>query len=454
MHQVIAVLFLAIAVNSQPSDPVLLAQRLYTAEIGTVRSRSLEQLNHFFTDNFTTPNFGHGVVGVGLSKPREKAYEYDSLLFVLDAIIGYRPALLQGKWDRYTIQWDGPDVLIVDYFADVKTDYNFATGKYNIIADNLRYRSYNRFVPGTAILEDILSFPEPAETAIFESVNADPSPEAICYGIIFPACQNTPYFSDIQYTDPLQCVQFLYTLAANNRNPYLNSANTTACRYLHGIISLMNPSKHCEHTSIDSSMCRDRSNGLCDTCHQFAVCTGDISTTNFTTSFGCKCKPGFKGDGFNCVPQNCTASWQCGLDPGTGSCHTGICTCADSFTWDPIRAKCVCPSPNKVFWNNKVATCHRPGRCSEDWQCERQASNEVKCRSVGDNIYVEKACLCNRGFNGGIEYGCVCDGGRKVWSDIDAGNVCIKGTQCTENWHCSGRKICVGANASSFGTCQ
>lgn len=449
--------FLFALTYAQPSDPQLLEERLHNTKLWIERANSFAQMNYAFNSGeVVSNNVGHGVVGIGYYKPKDAAYEYDSLVFALEVLIGFNPVILQPRFDRYSITWNGTDRLIVDYFATIKTGFNPSTGVYDIIAEGIRYREYMKFVPGTKFIDDGLTFPEPAETKIFETQTSSFSPEAVCYGFVGPACLNTPYWSDTEFSSLVDCVQFLYALGpdSESKSPYTNSANTTGCRQFHGTLALIDPAVHCSHTAKNSHKCHDASMGVCDSCHQFAECTGDVSTETFQTTFGCKCKPGYKGDGFNsCVAQNCSATWQCQMDAGTGGCSSGICKCADTFVWNPATGKCDCPAPSTKFWADGHPTCHRLGRCDYDWQCPQKA-NEIKCRSVGFNPYVEKACLCNRGFNGGVERQCVCDGGRAVWSAIDNGNVCIKGNECTVNWHCPNNGLCVGATSTEFGHCE
>lgn len=448
----------AIASAFTPAPPALVAQRIVTAEAWITRTQSRAKMAYAMGDNVTTVDSGHGVNGIGLYIPRWYMSEYDNILFTIADVFGFAPVLLSAKWDAESIIWLDTDVLKVYYFADDKAGFNFATGGYDLIADNFRYIEYIKFVPNSPLIYIGYSYPETAERLFFEIINSATSPDALC-GLIVAACASTPYWNETGYESYGDCVNFITSLGpdVSNKCPYKNSGNTIACRQVHATLSLIDPAIHCAHAAKVSHKCYDSCFPACANCNANARCVATPNTTDFSTNYACVCNAGYKGDGVSCVAQACKADNTCKLEAGTGGCVNGLCSCKPSFTWNQVTGKCECPAPAKAFWSGKgkgaVQECIAEGSCNERYQCS-QDWNDVKCRPEGNNVFVKNRCYCNRGFGAGVELPCVCNGGRVVWSDIDDGNVCLKGSNCVVDYNCPRGAVCVGATATAFGTCS
>jgi len=421
------------------------------------RTESYPAMLYAFSDNITTPGVGHGVNGVGLYIPRDHALEYDGILFTLEAIIGFEPVSLVAKWDPSSIEWVGTDILKVYYFADDQAGFNFTTGGYDLIADNFRYIEYITFAPNSPLITLGYSYPEEAERLFFEVINSATTPQALC-GLISAACLNGPYANDTGFTSYGDCLNFITSLGPDvaNKCPYKNTGNTIACRNVHATLALIDPAIHCAHVARVSVKCFDSCYPSCSNCNANAHCVGTPNTVDFTTSYACVCNTGYKGNGTNCVAQTCTANYQCNAAAGTGGCVNGQCSCGSTFQWNQVTGKCDCPLPSRAYWlgkgKNATQECIPQGSCNERYQCT-QDWDQVKCRSVGNNVFVKYKCFCNRGFGGGIELDCECPNGREVWSELDEGEVCLTGLNCVHTYDCQSPKVCVGGNNVTFGVC-
>jgi len=414
-----------------------------------------------FSNEYSNENTSHIVRDTADYAPREIAYEYDRVVLDLIFIFGFNPTMLHTNYDPTTVKWLGPDTVQVDYNLDIKTKFNFTTGTYDIDMQGFRNRDIFVFEPGTKRVILDYTIQDPAAIAVFDVVGTSIPNEFTCGFIIIPACNRTidggPYLSDTGFTSVEDCVTQLNNLPANPC-PYAQRSNTKECRQLHGFSSGPLPSVHCAHTKIDSMVCQDSCLPACANCDSNAECVATFPTL-LTPVYKCQCKNGYVGNGSTCAAKTCNYG-NCPALYGSYQCSTGNCVCKDTFTANPTATGnddlCTCEG-GQIIYNNSVPVCVPEGRCiSQQYECNEQSYNQVKCKSIGYNTFTKfKFCVCNYGFNGGYEYPCTCDASKRVvWSDTLSGEVCLSTSECTANWHCAYPKTCQISSGQQVGQCQ
>jgi len=222
--------------------------------------------------------------------------------------------------------------------------------------------------------------------------------------------------------------------------------------------------RFCSHVKpVNNMVCVDSCFPACNNCHENAECVASYPNipADFSPVYGCQCKNGYVGNGTVCTAKNCEYG-NCPAKWGSFDCSgDNLCKCTESFTPKPFgfgnNDLCNCPEGSQIFYHESKPICVPLGRCiDEQWQCNVQKYNQVKCSSFGNNTFSTfKHCLCNYGFTGGWEYPCACAAGNRiVWSDAHHGEICLPPTGCTTNWHCSGSKQqCVIPSGQLVGTC-
>src|SRR4029077_4920131 len=177
------------------------------------------------------------------------------------------------------------------------------------------------------------------------------------------------------------------------------------------------PQVHCAHVAVNSSVCTESCLPACANCHANAQCVPTFpgSPTNLDTVYACQCNNGYVGNGTSCTALNCNYN-NCPAIWGSYTCGSGRCECGVTYTYNPTNYGtndlCLCNDPDQLMYNSSGSPiCVTEGRClSEQWQCNSQDYNDVKCTMNNwTNIYtLFKYCICNYGFNGGMEYPCGC----------------------------------------------
>ncbi|SOB73976.1 EGF-like domain-containing protein [Cedratvirus lausannensis] len=236
-------------------------------------------------------------------------------------------------------------------------------------------------------------------------------------------------------------------------------ANDSVCYNFHKKSAEYLPEVHCPHVSPTSSVCRDFClvRG-CGNCHANAECILTTKPGELLSSYACKCKEGYIGDGQTCTKATCTGAWNCPTSYNFATCVNSTCGCkkAGGFLWDGSKSDvCSCGRNEKVYYVNGEPECMPLGRCRELWQCP-QKYNTVSCSTYGTNALLPfKTCLCNYGYdNLGFARDCQCSAPkREIWSPSKNGFVCLRPDECSEGYHCSSGKTCQKAPSSWLGTC-
>ena len=442
----------------------LLDDRYYTAKIWILRSKNASTLANAFTDNFTTPETQHTVQDVGDFGPRDVAIEYDSIITSLVLFLGYNPIVLNTYIDLSTTKWLNDDTLQIDSNIDISTNYNLTTGNYDLIQTGFRNREYIVFQPNTSRVLLGFTVQDEAASRLFALSQGEIPIEYICHDVIIPACNGTaqigyrPFLPDTEYTSVADCINVLST-KLTSPCPFQQRSDTARCRMAHGQTSFFDPAYHCSHTRPISMRCVDTCLPACSACDANAECVATFPTL-FTPVYQCKCKNGYVGNGTSCTPKQCSYG-QCPSMYGSYECSTGLCKCRESFTTNPMITStsndlCRCDAPSRIIYNGSTPVCVPEGRCVRDqYECNLQSYNQVKCKSVGDNMFTNlKSCQCNYGFTGGYEYPCMCASPKRVvWSDTHSGEVCLGVTECTANWHCGYPLTCHILPGNTTGSC-
>jgi len=413
-----------------------------------------------FTDNFTTPDTYHTVRDVGDFGPRDIAFEYDKIITDLVLFFGYNPIVLHTYIDLSTTKWIDTDTLQVDSNIDISTNYNLTTGNYDFVQTGFRNREYIVFSPNTSKIILGFTVQDEGASALFALSQSTISIDYICNSVIIPACNGTTpsYLADTTFTSATDCINFFSTLTPSPC-PFQQRSNTIRCRLAHGQAAFFGPNIHCPHVRPDSMPCADTCLPACSGCDSNAECVATFPTI-FTPVYQCKCKNGYVGNGTSCVAKQCSYG-QCPALYGSYECSTGLCKCLPSFSTNPMVTStshdlCKCDAPSRVIYYNSTPVCVPEGRCiANQYECNLQSYSQVKCLSVGDNIFVNfKACQCNYGFTGGYEYPCACASPKRiVWSDSLNGEVCLSTSECTANWHCNYPSTCHITMGNTVGSC-
>lgn len=291
--------------------------------------------------------------------------------------------------------------------------------------------------------------------------------------------------SNTAYNSFSECFAFITALQAasdpRTACPYPLSSNTSSCRDYHADNAWADPVTHCPHTMVDSMVCVDECLPTCASCPANGHCTVYYPSLSIESAiYGCDCDDGYvasahdpeTGSATACAPQECSAVWQCdgGSPMSLCSASTGLCGCADTFTWNSTTGGCDCVD-GTVYWSVgssaslQAPVCVLNGRCLERYQCANQEWDTVQCAQTvpADVVSAFNSCLCNAGFIGGFENPCTCPYGAAavIWSDIIQGDVCLAPGQCAADWNCDWNSECVfptdpttGAVTSPIGVCQ
>jgi len=470
MKQSIILLLVLLAVVRSTVEQNLLDQRYENAKVWQLRTigGAPAMLGAYAPNIVDFSTIFHTVRGVGRFGPGDIALEYDFLVPGLQPLIGYAPVRLFPTWDINETKWVGQDTLQLDYMITIDSGYNPATQSYVFANQVFRFREYIVFNPNSPLINLGYTVQDPGADIMFALTAANLPNEALC-GIIFQACNvinasGYNYILDTGFASFADCLAFMVQLPTSQPCPFTLQSNTTGCRQLHAFSSFFLPNIHCSHVKPLSPVCRAQCLPQCSNCDANAKCIA--SFPNVPTSFGvvysCKCNNGYIGNGTTCTPLACSNKGNCPASAGSYSCANpgNLCKCLDSFTSQPSlmgvdNSLCICPLGSTVFWVNKVPVCLPEGRCLDDskrYMCNIQNYNQIKCLAQNNSFNTLSLCTCNYGYNGGKEYPCVCNG-RQEWSNKMAGQICINATECTENWHCSNGKVCVGATALTIGAC-
>jgi len=378
---------------------------------------------------------------------------------------GYVPIFLHTYIDLSTTKWIDADTLQVDSNIDISTSYNLTTQSYDFVQTGFRNREYIVFSPNTSKIILGFTVQDKGASALFALSQSTTTAEYICNSVIIPACNGTaeigyrPYLADTTFESSADCVNFFKNLPLSPC-PFSQRSDTINCRLAHGQTAFFGPDTHCVHVKPESDACKDTCLPACSNCDANAECVATFPTL-FTPVYECKCKNTFVGNGTTCVPKQCSYG-TCPSLYGSYECSTGTCKCLKSFDNNPMVTStgsdlCKCDAPSKIVYNGSSPVCVPEGKCIADqWECNLQSYTQVKCKSVGDNIFTDfKACQCNYGFSGGYEYPCKCAATKRIlWSDSFNGDVCLSTTECTANWHCSYPLTCHGASNGAIGSCQ
>eukprot|EP01089_Gocevia_fonbrunei_P017903 TRINITY_DN5954_c0_g1_i1.p1 TRINITY_DN5954_c0_g1~~TRINITY_DN5954_c0_g1_i1.p1 ORF type:complete len:494 (-),score=82.83 TRINITY_DN5954_c0_g1_i1:57-1493(-) len=419
-------------------------------------------------DNFTTSDDGNPehvhefiIDTFGSYHTRIVAEEY--------ALLAVDPNVFQlfTLADPVSLRWTESN--IVWYKAITNYTFNFMPTKptYDgFINDNLL-----KFEPCTAKIwvdlsrQDVLV----ARAIVQDEQNL---PASVICGIIQSACVGANQVYDSQAA----CEDFIGNLGTSPC-PSGQLTNTSNCYFFHATAASYLPDYHCPHVRPGyhpkgpSVKCVDfcLTEG-CGNCHADAHCEFKTPFGQLTPSYTCVCNDGYSGDGTDsCVENSCTADYDCPSQTPFVDCINNRCHCAESFYWNTSAAaasqakSCGCLANENLVWTNGVPECVPIGRCRaghrEDCTIPMgpHSWNSVKCREYGSNVLLDhlyKTCLCNYGYdNLGFALACQCSSPkREVWDAASQGNLCLKPTECTENYHCSSGR-CNKAVGATVGTC-
>jgi len=273
------------------------------------------------------------------------------------------------------------------------------------------------------------------------------------------------FLANTGFTSVEHCISYFDSIPNQGICPYPQLSDTRSCRTLHAFSSLFAPQIHCSHVRpVSNFVCKDSCLPACSNCHPDSECvaTHPGIPNNFTSIlYQCKCKNGYIGNGTSCTPKtcnygNCPAVW--GSFDCSANNNSNLCHCTETFFHNPTDTSnnlCTCPITSRIIYLNSKPVCVPQGRCTEQWHCNKQNFNQVKCLQYGNNSFtLFKSCVCNYGFLGGWEYPCTCpQGNRIVWSEALMGEVCFSPTQCTVNWHCPNSQHCVVDSDQIVGNC-
>ena len=462
--QLCALLFLVLLVTVK-SD--LTSERMQAVSVWIARSLNETYMNLAYSDEYSNNDTEHIVIDTGDFAPRTVAYSYDQLVLQLPLFIGYSPFILTPYFDPTTVTWINNDTIQVDYNMSLATLYNTTTGVYAVNQTGFIMRDYFVFVPDTNIVLIDCGQQDPA-SVIATTLTLSTTPNDVLCGYIFLACnvsdgEGGNYLTDANYTSIEECIAFMNALDDDDDPcPYVDRSNTTECRVLHALSSFFLPSVHCNHTRIASPVCIDTCLPNCSSCDPHASCVATYpnfpnTIQSFEPNYKCECMKGYVGNGTKCEPQYCSYGICSNSQYGTYSCETGLCVCTETFTYDSVTGVCTCPSPSQVFYNGSSPVCVPEARClnQQTWQCTDQQYTQVKCLPAGNTFTLFDTCVCNYGFNGGLQYPCTCPSPNTIaWSNVVDGEVCLSPGECTESFPCTWPKTCHTPTGQAIGTCS
>lgn len=424
----------------------LVLDRIWAAEVWTLRSNNASAMNLAYSDEFSTNETCHFVDSVGDYCPRDHAHEYDNNVLLLKAILGYNPAELVPIWDASTIKWMTKDILLVNFYSYMRTAYDKLNHIY-LVQGTFYFTTYLTFQPGTKQIINDYSINELEANQAFEITGAMTDAIDVCTNVIWPACgrPGMNYLNDTEFATIEECIAYTSNLPMVGVCPFVRRSKTQGCSSLHGINAFLLPSVHCQHVSPSSTKCQDSCLPECSNCDVNAKCIAEFpNVLDSTPVYKCECLPGYVGNGTHCKEEKCKYG-QCGALYGSYGCSDGLCKCTDTFKHNPQHANnlCICPDGGKVIYNNSKPICVPKGRCIKDsWECS-QGYSSVSCAVVDNPMAIFRECRCNYGYLGGRNYPCKCPAPkRELWSNLHNGNLCLSTTQCTASWHCGSGKTC------------
>lgn len=362
--------------------------------------------------------------------------------------------------DIASVSWIDDDTVLYNAIVDYKL--NFVPGKPELAG--FLNQQMIIFEPCTPYVYYDYSRQDPLIARYIVFVEQQTPAVNICTTIMTSCLGNNQVYESFE-----DCVTYL-TGVANNPNPCPGGqiGNTTSCHYFHaGAASVSEEAAtiHCQHVRpYDSPTCQDfcLQEG-CGNCHQNAHCEFVTPFGQLTPEYGCVCNEGYTGDGVeSCIPNTCTAAWQCPSNYNYVLCSNGLCKCKSGFYWNTsVEAEqdqnvCACGPDEFVNWYQGEPECIPVGRCRERWHCPQEDYNSIKCLPYKSNPLIPyNSCLCNYGYeNLGFKYDCICASNkREVWSTSQNGKLCLEISECTENWHCEWPKTCHISEGEWLGNC-
>jgi len=177
-----------------------------------------------------------------------------------------------------------------------------------------------------------------------------------------------------------------------------------------------------------------------------------------TFEYFCKCKEGYKGDGVTspCVPVNCTKDSNC-KPHNAAYCdiETGLCMAKDTFEWDSLQGKGLCPEGFKTWYNTTTNRhdCIRNDKCWSNREC-LQPPPRVRCTYPGNLASPFGICTCNPGFLGDFDLDCACPTEKNMTDAAPQFKVCLAQGECSLDSHCKEGETCSSSQYDVIGTCQ
>lgn len=463
-----------ITYGNPTTNLTLLNARIANIKIFMERTRSVEAMDRAFDADVTDEQVGHTITDVGDFKPKFYAKEYDGIITYLKPLLGYAPVIFDTSFDPSTMIWITPDYCRVDITQNHTTGYNATTQEYKFIEYGHRNSEYILFVPNSSLILQSTSVLDPASTKTTNAALSIITAYEIC-GLAFAACGGTfpgepgprTYMNLTGFTSFQDCVDLMNS-KTTTPCPFTIRSDTSDCRNIHSVISLLDPANHCQHVSRDSIPCKNSCLPACSNCDVNADCVPIINIPYPGIDYKCQCKNGYTGNGTTCSPRQCPSNLCPDTLFGSYNCSNGICRCTESFT--PSRNTsgplCSCEfGEDRIFYRNHKPLCIPVGRCLDDkhYQCTtgnggNQSSTQVKCTYYGNNDFsILNHCKCNFGFKGGWKFPCYCPTENSiVYSKSFQGEICLSPNQCTLDTSksvCGNNEICSIVNTSLIGTC-
>nr|WIL04959.1 EGF-like protein [Cedratvirus duvanny] len=398
------------------------------------------------TVNGTISEFLHvfSIPGFGAFSAKKVAEEY-SILAVDPSGVH-----LFSYLDPTSLVWK-EDGITVSY--NIVTNYTFYNGAFSLdgfVSDQIAV-----FTPCSNKIWVDSSLQDPLITRFFGSQTASTPVEENCMYIMQYCTGDNQVYSTLE-----ECIAYMKQVERKVQPcPGGYIANNTICYNFHRKSAAYLPQVHCPHVSPTSTVCRDfcLTRG-CGNCDANAECVLTTRPGEILSTYACKCKEGYIGNGQTCSKATCTGAWSCPTSYNFATCVNSTCGCkkAGGFLWDGSKNDvCSCGRNEEVYYVNGEPQCMPLGRCREVWQCP-QKDNTVRCDVYGTNALLPfKTCLCNYGYdNLGFARDCQCSAPkREIWSPSANGFVCLTPDECSENYHCASGKTCQKSSGSWLGTC-
>ncbi|BCS82581.1 ankyrin repeat-containing protein [Cotonvirus japonicus] len=160
--------------------------------------------------------------------------------------------------------------------------------------------------------------------------------------------------------------------------------------------------------------------------------------------YKCECRPGYSGDGYLCLANECQFDYECPSNYFHGKCIDGMCACReeDGFVWNPSfdnlidKDVCQCDSNSILSWVDGKAVCIPNGQCVEKYHCAHLYEFEKShCQQISSHQKYGQ-CLCNYGYEQHKKE-CHCPPHkREVWDTSVGQYVCLDSSQCLNKYDC------------------